>query len=167
MDDRRRALAHLPSNTSPLERAGERVIPRHDRQDPDTSSEDEAAAEEARLRYRSQVMVELEPDPTIARLLRPGEALLAIRRAVRCERRQDPSRLGGMGLCGDLYLTSARLELLGQLEIGIDLDGIDEVLVCSEQLLLMMRDGTGITLDAEWPRLLRVEIAAARAAARD
>jgi len=167
MRDTRRTPAHLPSSASPIEEVEERAFPRHERRNPDTSWEDEAAAEEARLRYRNQPMVELEPDPAIAPLLRPGEALLAIRRGARCERRQDESRPGGTGLRGDLYLTSARLELLGQVSIGIELDSIDEVLVCSERLLLMMRDGTGITLDVEWPRLLRVEIAMARAAARD
>ena len=167
MDDTRRTFAHPPSSGSPSESAEERAVPRHERQDPDASREDEAAAEEARLRYRTKPMVALEPDPAIARFLRPGEALLASRRAVRCERRQDEPRLGGTGLCGDLYLTSARLELLGRARIGIELDSIDEVLVCSERLLLMMRDGTGITLEVEWPRLLRVEIATARASARD
>ena len=75
--------------------------------------------------------------------------------------------MSGTGLRGDLYLTSVRLMLLGRHEVGFDLDGIDEVMVCGEQLLLVMRDGTGIALDVELPRLLRVEIAAARAAARD
>ena len=167
MDDQRRSYAHRPSIGSPPTAVDERVSPRDDRRDAGTASRDEAAAAEARLRYRSQPMVELEPPPAIALLLRPGEALLAIRLAARCERRQDPSRMSGTGLRGDLYLTSVRLMLLSRHEVGFDLDGIDEVMVCGERLLLVMRDGTGIALDVELPRHLRVEIAAARAAARD
>ncbi len=166
MDDSRRTFARPPSGSSPPEHDEEPVLPRHSREDPVTPPQDESAAEEARSRYRGQPMVELEPDDAITRRLRPGEVLLAIRRAIRWERRQDPSRLEGPGLRGDLYLTSARLELLGEVETGIALDDIDDVLVCGERLLLVTRGGAGITLDAESPRLLRVEIAAARAAAR-
>jgi len=128
---------------------------------------DEAAADEARQRYRTQSMAALEPDARIAPLLRVGEHLVAVRRSAMLDRRQPA--LGSdasTDLGGDLYLTPRRLVLVGRRTLSFDLDGIEEVMLAGERLLLVMRDGVGASLSVAQPRLLRVEIAAARATAR-
>ncbi len=128
---------------------------------------DEAAAAEARDRYRTQRMQELEPDARIAPLLVPGEHLLAVHRSVMLDR--YPSRSGPddpMGVGGDLYLTAWRLVLLGRVALSLDLDAIEEVGLSGERLLLVMRNAPSLSIDVAEPRLLRVEIGSARADAR-
>jgi hypothetical protein len=128
---------------------------------------DEAAADEARDRYRMQPMAALEPDARIEPLLCPGERVLAVRRSALLDRRQPV--LGSeapSGLAGDLYLTSRRLVLVGRHTLSIDLDEIEEAMLSGDQFLLVMRGGQGAALGVAQPRLLRVEIAAARASAR-
>ena len=77
-------------------------------------------------------------------------------------------------LSGRLYLTTARLVLLARTpdgpsdaELSVPLDDVEELACVGERLLVSLADGTGLTIDAGRPRLLRVQIAAARAAARD
>ena len=70
------------------------------------------------------------------------------------------------GLGGDLYLTTLRLILAGRLTLAFELDEIEDVMLSGERLLLVMKGGQGLSLDVGQPRLLRVEIAAARASAR-
>jgi hypothetical protein len=128
---------------------------------------DEAAADRARERYRTQAMATLEPDPHIAPLLISGEHVLAVRRSAMLDRRQPV--LGSdvpSGLAGDLYVTSRRLVLVGRHTLSFDLADIEEAMLSGERLLFVLRDGQGASLDVDRPRLLRVEIAAARAAAR-
>jgi len=128
---------------------------------------DDAAAGEARDRYRTQLMPALEPDGRIAPLLAPGEHVLAVRRSVMLDR--YPSRSGSAippGAGGDLYLTARRLVFLGRIALSFDLDEIEEVGLSGERLLLVRRDGSSVSLDAAEPRLLRVEIGSARAEAR-
>ncbi|MHB8891848.1 MAG: hypothetical protein ACYC65_07360 [Candidatus Limnocylindrales bacterium] len=128
---------------------------------------DEAAAGEARDRYRTQRLQALEPDARIAPLLDQDEILFAVRRSVMLDR--YPSRSGPdspTGVGGDLYLTARRLVLLGRIALGFDLDEIEEAGLSGEHLLLVMRNGSSISLDAAEPRLLRVEIGCARAAAK-
>jgi hypothetical protein len=128
---------------------------------------DEAAADEARERHRTQSMAALEPDARIAPLLGAGEHLLAVRRSAVLDRRQPvPGLDASAGLGGDLYLTQRRLILVGRRTVSFDLDGIEEVMLGRERLLFVMRDGEGASLSVAQPRLLRVEIAAARASAR-
>jgi len=129
--------------------------------------EDEAAARDARERFRERDIEPLEPDGRIAELLAPGEDVLAVRRAALFDRREPP--IGGSGrptspgLAGDLYVTSARLVLVGRTVLQYDLDAIREAVVSSERLLLTLCGGAGVTLAVDRPRLLRVEIGAARA----
>ncbi len=128
---------------------------------------DEAAATEARDRYRTGPMATLEADGRIAPLLATSERVLAQRRGVVFDRRQTRSGPDvPVGLVGDLYLTSRRLVLIGRLTLSFDLDEIDQAMLAGERLLLVMRGGLGVSLDVGQPRLLRVEIGAARAAAR-
>jgi hypothetical protein len=84
------------------------------------------------------------------------------------------AKAGTESLSGRLYLTSTRLVLLGrptadgpvESELSVALGDIEELAVVGERLLVSLADGTGITIDAGRPRLLRVQIAAARYAAR-
>jgi hypothetical protein len=128
---------------------------------------DEDAARRARERYCKAPMVPLAPDARVAAWLAPGEVLLAIRESVLFERREP---LGGSadprGVGGTLFLTSRRLVLVGRVQLVIGLEEIAEAVMSGERLLLVLRDGLGIALEASRPRLLRVEIAAARVAHR-
>jgi hypothetical protein len=128
---------------------------------------DEAAADEARERYRTGAMPALEADARIAPLLSGNERVLAVRRSVALDRRQPV--LGSdlpSGVAGDLYLTSRRLVLAGRVTLSFALAEIEQTMLSGERLLLVLRGGQGLSIDAAQPRLLRVEIAAARAAAR-
>ena len=129
---------------------------------------DEAAAGEARERYRDRTMPRLEADARIAPLLAQDELVVAVRRRVVFDRRRPESRtVAPRGLAGDLYLTSRRLVLVGRLMLSFGLGDIEQVVLSGERLLLVIRDGTGVALGVAQPRLLRVEIAAARAYARE
>lgn len=129
---------------------------------------DETAADEAREWYRTQPMALLEADDRIAPLLAPGENVLEVRRSAVLERREvTPGAEGSIGLAGDLYLTSRRLVLVGRRTVSIELREIAEAMLAGDQLLLVMRNGDGASLGVARPRLLRVEIAAARASGRD
>src|ERR1035437_9684611 len=59
-----------------------------------------------------------------------------------------------------------RLVLAGPDLIIFVLAALDEAVVSHERLLLVLRDGVGLVIEVGQPRLLRVEIAAARAAQR-
>jgi hypothetical protein len=128
---------------------------------------DETAALEARSRYRDRVMEPIEPDAPIAELLGPGEEVLAVRRSALLERRQPPPGTAlwpaFAGLGGDMYVTSGRLALVGRTVVAYDLDAIREAVVSGERLLVTLRDGTGVIIQVDRPRLFRVEIGAARA----
>lgn len=126
---------------------------------------DEAAASAARERYRRRGIDPEAPDERIAPLLQPGEQVVAIRRSAALDRREPASTPAPPpGLGGDLYVTSRRLVLVGRRFVAFDLVDIEDVVLSGERLFLVMRDGAGVTLDVDWPRLLRVHVAAARAA---
>ena len=129
------------------------------------SAADEEAADRARELYRTQRVAALEPDTGIAPLLCTDEAVLAVRHSAMCDFESGP---GGRsrGAAGDLYLTTRRLVLRSCPALSFELRDIDEVGVSGERLLLVMRDGTAVSLDVAQPRLLRVEIGNARALAR-
>jgi hypothetical protein len=126
---------------------------------------DEAEADAARRRLRKQGIIPIEPDCRVADLLEPEELLVAVRQAVELERRQ-PSSLERRGLPGDLYVTTRRLVHIGSEIIHYDLAQIREAVVAGEELMLMLDDGLGVAISVPDPNLLRVEIAAARAADR-
>lgn len=129
---------------------------------------DEAAAAQARDRYRTQPMQPLAPDGRIAPLLAGDEDLLALRRGVTFDRRQSvPGADLSNAVAGSLYVTTRRLVLVGRLTLSFSLRDIEEAVLSGERLLLVLRDGIGVSLDVPQPRLLRVEIATARASARD
>ena len=126
---------------------------------------DEAAADLARARYRTQAMAALPPDEQIGRLLVPGERVVAVRRSALLERRQpQPGARETGGLGGTLYVTSQRLVLVGRASLSFGLGAIQDVMLSGDRLLVVLRDGQGLTVHVQQPRLLRVELAAARAA---
>lgn len=136
---------------------------------PDTAhparSADEVRAEDARRRLHAQGIVPIEPDERIGNLLERDELLYAVRRATSLERRQNP-RGDDPGLRGDLYLTSRRLVHLGRTRVDYRLHEIRDAVVTAHRLVLVTDERRGVTIDVDDPRVLRVEIAAARAAAR-
>ena len=157
---------------------------------------DEADAIQARERYRNEGLHAIEPDPEIRARLHPNEQLVEMRPGAMVGRALLAGVGGAAGedgegtassaaqplvesLSGRLYLTTARLLLLvrptadgpaadgpadGELTVG--LADIEELACVGERLLVSLADGTGLTIDAGRPRLLRVQIAAARAASR-
>jgi hypothetical protein len=146
---------------------------------------DETAAIEARERYRSEGLPAVEPDPEIALRLRAGEGVVEVRPGAMLGRArlagsvasEDPISAGDLALgqtqAGRLYLTTSRLVLLTRpsdspdvLELSVELASIEELALVGERLLVSLVDGTGLTIDAGRPRLLRVQVAAARAASR-
>ena len=127
----------------------------------------EAEADWARERYRTEAMPALEPDSRIALLLEPDERVVAMRPSAFVDRRQPAAGADApIGMAGDLYLTSRRLIVAGRVTLSFELEAIEETILSGERLLLVMRDGGGASIDVSQPRLLRVEIAAARASAR-
>ncbi len=68
---------------------------------------------------------------------------------------------------GDLYLTSRRMVHVGESSREINLVAIQESAVSLERLLLLdLTDGSDLAIEVDQPRLLRVQLAAARANAR-
>jgi hypothetical protein len=131
---------------------------------------DDASAREARVRYREYGLPTLDPDDRIAPHLGPSERVVARREAALLEVLLRPDAAteehDGSIAGGDLYVTTARLLHVGRSLIAIELEAIEEMALAAERLLLTIRDRGGIGLDAGEPRLLRVQIAAAIAAAR-
>lgn len=128
---------------------------------------DEAAADEARARFRRDGPPSLPPDERIAPLLEPGERLVAVRHAALLDRREPvPGERLASGAAGELYVTSRRIVLVGRPTLEVALEAIEDAVVSGERLLLVLREGRGVTVQVGQPRLLCVEIAAARAAAR-
>ena len=108
-------------------------------------------------------MATIEPDVAIAPLLCPGEHVHATRRAVTFEVREplDGSLVNRCG-AGDLYLTSRRLIVLSRPLLDVKLERIREIGLAGDRLLPTLCDGSGVCLVVPVPRLLRVEISAAR-----
>ncbi len=124
---------------------------------------DEAAADAERQRLLHQLLPVLDAriDPVIQ--VRPDEQLHAERRAALLERRE-----GGRPSGGTLYLTSGRLIHVGSERIEeIALDRIKDMAVSMERLLLIeLTDGSDLAVEVDQPRLLRVQVSAARAVMR-
>lgn len=129
---------------------------------------DEVDATAARARYRAEGIAPVAPDSRIEHILAPGESLLAVHAATVADSRASANgSAGGVGAIGDLYLTSARLVFAGGVLVAYALGDIEEAVIAGEDVLLVMRDGVGLRVAVGEPRLLRVQIAAARAARRD
>jgi len=94
----------------------------------------------------------------------PDEDIHAERHAAMVERGQDTPPSGGT-----LYLTSRRLVHVGnEAVVEIDLERVADMAVALERLLLVeLMDGSDLAIEVDGPRLLRVQVAAARAALRE
>jgi hypothetical protein len=129
----------------------------------ESANADRIASDRARTRYRRASMATIEPDAAIAPLLCPDEHVHAIRRGVMFEVREP---LGGATIdrcgAGDLYVTSRRLVVLSRPLLDVALEWIREIGLAGDRLLLSLADGSGVCLVTTGPRLLRVEISAAR-----
>jgi hypothetical protein len=126
--------------------------------------EDERDAVEARTRYRADGLPTIEVDGPAADRLRPNETVVDVRASALVSR-----HLRGDGtdqFPGRLYVTTQRLMVVGHAPLDVELGGIDELALAGERLLVTLRDGTGLSIDASRPRLLRVQIAAALSAGR-
>jgi hypothetical protein len=124
---------------------------------------DEAAADAERARLTGH------PLPTIDAGLEPSmrlgqdELLHAIRRAAMLDDGHSKPPIGGT-----LYLTSRRLLHSGVSVREVELGDISDAGVALERLLLLdLTDGSELAIEVDQPRLLRVQLAAARAAARE
>jgi len=128
------------------------------------SETDRTEAAAARSRYRAVGLVPISPVPGMDEALGPGEWLVARRPSVRIDRRHHGEELRP---CGDLYVTSERVLVLGRGTISIPLDDIEDAALLGGALVLVLCGGNAVTVETDRPRLLRVQIAAARAARAD
>ena len=124
----------------------------------DRAADDEAAATLARERFRSGPIEPLAPDDAIGPRLAEGELVYALRRHAIL---RAPGGDAALGYGGNLYLTSRRLVHLGQVVMSVQLTDIVETSLAGERLLLTLREGEGLSLDVDRPRLLRAEMAEA------
>lgn len=124
---------------------------------------DETEAVATRDRLRDAPLPVLEADEEIAGLLAQGEIVHGLRRSAILRAPGDDRALG---YGGTLYVTSHRLIHLGQVTVNVPLSNILETELAGERLLITLREGEGISLDVDRPRVLRVEIGAALREAR-
>ncbi|HEY5630371.1 MAG TPA: hypothetical protein VIR16_12765, partial [Candidatus Limnocylindrales bacterium] len=61
---------------------------------------------------------------------------------------------------------SLRIVLIGRVTLSLGLQDVEEIGVSGERLILILREGSSIAVQTGQPRLLRVEIGAARAQVR-
>jgi hypothetical protein len=120
------------------------------------AGEDEATAAAAREAFRLSPIEPIETDATIAPHLADGERLHALRRHAILK---APGGEGALGYGGTLYLTSRRLIHLGQVVVSVNVADIVESSLAGERLLLTLREGEGMSLDVDEPRLLRAQMA--------
>ena len=131
------------------------------------AADDESAATAARARSRTEAPRRLEANERLAALLDRDEWLIAVRTSATLDRREPrPGEPARAGLGGELAVTSRRLIWAGRQVLTFELAEVEEIVLSGDRLLVVMRDGVGVALDVDQPRLLRVHIAAARAAAR-
>jgi hypothetical protein len=129
-------------------------------------ADDEAQADRARERYQADGLPTIDPDERLSPLLQPHEIPHAMHGSAMLE-------LGTTGadgrhpVGGTLYLTSRRLIHAGEQVTEVPLATIEEMALALGRLLLIrLQDGLDLALEVAHPRLLRVQIAAAKAAAR-
>jgi len=158
------------AHRSPAPQANEdrvrRSAPPTGREPADDPSADETRADAARRDLREHGFVSIQPDERIGVILAPGEAIAAVRRSVSLERRLAPDASGGRRPIGDLYVTTERLIHLGRDRVEYGLGEISDAVETDGALRLIVGEGRGVELGVADPRLLRVEIAAMREAAR-
>ena len=131
----------------------------------DRATADEALADEARRQLREHGFMPIAPDDGIGGILAPDELVIAVRRSVSLERRVGrPSSHAGE--LGDLYVTTERLVHLGHDRIDFPLSEIRDAIAADGMLRLIVDEEPGIEIGVDDPRVLRVELAAARESVR-
>lgn len=127
-------------------------------------AEDEALAAAARARFRNGRRDGVEADDELRGALDDGEDVVAtgdgavVYNGVRGGRRVD----------GPLAVTTTRLIAVGPPATTIaSLDDMDDAIVATGQLHVTVTDGSGFTVETPYPRLLRVQLAEARARRAD
>lgn len=131
----------------------------------DIEDEDEALAAAARARYRKDGIIRIEPDGGLRSALGTDEGLLAVRQTASIERLADG---GGASMSGRLAITTQRLMLVHSQPLTLaSLDELDDITVVRDRLLVTLTSGTGFFISVPRPRLLRVELAEARASRKD
>ena len=128
------------------------------------AADDEAQAAAARERFRTDALPALDPDEVVRPHLAEGELVHALRTHAIL---RAPGGDSALGYGGTLYLTSRRLVHLGQVVVTVQLTDIVETSLAGERLLLSLRQGEGISLDVDRPRLLRAEMAQAARGMRE
>lgn len=123
----------------------------------DRASQDEAAATEARERLLRDPLPTIEPDDDVAPHLASDEPVHALRRHAIL---RGPGDDRALGYGGTLYLTARRLIHLGQVVMTVNLADVQEASLAAERLLITLREGEGLSLEVDQPRLLRAEMAA-------
>lgn len=124
---------------------------------------DEAAADTERARLSREPLPALADGIEERIGLQAAETVHAMRPAALVE-----GRGGSLPAGGTLYLTSHRLIHAGTELREVPLGDIAEIGVALERLLLVdLADGSDLAIEVDQPRLLRVQLAAARAAARE
>ena len=127
----------------------------------DAEDEDEALAEAARVRYRTDGIARIEPDNGMRSTLGREEHLLALRDTASIVRRPHGDSLP---LSGRLAITTERLLMVDSSPTTIaSLEELDDVTLVADRLLVSLTSETGFTIETSHPRLLRVQLAAARA----
>jgi hypothetical protein len=126
---------------------------------------DEAAAAAARDEYRARGLPQLPPDVPFDLL--PGELVHAHRAGALLERSSAESDPPAEPSAGALWVTSRRIVHAGPSLTEVPLGDIEEMAVAVGRLLLLrLRNGSGLALETDQPRLLRVVLAAAIEVAR-
>jgi len=120
------------------------------------AAEDEEAAAAAREGFRIAPIEPIEADEAIRPHLAAGERVHALRRHAIL---RAPGGEGALGYGGTLYLTSRRLIHLGQVVVSVNVSDVKESSLAGERLLLTLREGEGMSIDVDRPRLLRAEMA--------
>jgi hypothetical protein len=124
---------------------------------------DEQAADAERVRLADGILPVVSDQASQQFQLLPDEAVHAVRPSALLEDAASEVPSGGT-----LYLTSHRLVHVGHQVREISLDSITEIAVALERLLLVdLADGSDLAIEVDQPRLLRVQLAAARVAARE
>jgi hypothetical protein len=127
----------------------------------DADLEDEALASAARAHYRKEGIASIEPDGAIRSALCSDEQVLAFRPGASVERLSDPD---GSPASGPLAVTTKRLLFVpGQPTTLASLEELDDVTLATDRLLVLLTSGTGFRISTVRPRLLRVQLAEARA----
>lgn len=125
---------------------------------------DEGAADAERERLSREAMPVLDAEDDLVFQMARDEVLHAVRGAALVERGQDAQPSGGI-----LYLTSRRLVHIGTEAVEeVRLADIADMAVAMERLLLIeLVDGSDLAIEVDQPRLLRVQVSAARATLRE